>query len=107
MLLLQAELVALNVTHDVVAFAALLDQTDFLGPETDGAFDRSINRCAPLLVGCAPRSTDGPVSAALPAHSVRSTASSGARNATTDGHRPRIDGTDHLEPRMVRTAARA
>ncbi|MDO8389189.1 MAG: hypothetical protein Q7V57_01770 [Actinomycetota bacterium] len=33
-MLLQAELVALNVIHDVVAFAALFDETDFLGPET-------------------------------------------------------------------------
>jgi hypothetical protein len=53
-----AELVALDVIHDVVAFAALFDEADPRGPETDGALDRSIDSDAPLLVGCAPGSAD-------------------------------------------------
>jgi hypothetical protein len=41
--LLQAELVAFDVLHDVVAPTQLLDEANLRCPEPDGAFNRSID----------------------------------------------------------------
>ena len=49
MLLLQAELVALDVIHDVVAFAALLDETDVLGSETEARSTAGVKDSAPAV----------------------------------------------------------